>query len=66
MTETKVCASPLFSYLMHLHYHSARDMFVTLTPYCCQQGYCCDSLLIVGSGRTCNKDTGSEGNTLRG
>ena len=28
--------------------------------------FCCDSLLIVGSGCTCNKDTGSEGNTLGG
>ena len=27
---------------------------------------CCDSLLIRGSGRTCNKDTGSEGDTLGG
>ena len=27
---------------------------------------CCDSLLIAGSGRTCNKDTGVEGNTLGG
>ena len=25
---------------------------------------CCDSLLIVGSGRTCNKDTGAEGDIL--
>ena len=25
---------------------------------------CCDSLLIVGSGCTCSKDTGSEGDTL--
>ena len=25
---------------------------------------CCDSLLIAGSGRTCNKDTGVEGDTL--
>ena len=27
---------------------------------------CCDSLLIGGSGRTCNKDMGSEGDTLEG
>ena len=27
---------------------------------------CCDSLLIGGSGRTCNKDTGVEGDTLGG
>ena len=27
---------------------------------------CCDSLLIVGSGRTCSRDTGSEGDTLGG
>ena len=30
-----------------------------------QRHHCCyDSLLIVGSGRTCSKDTGSEGDTL--
>ena len=28
--------------------------------------YCCDSLLIGGSGRTCSKDMGSEGDTLGG
>ena len=27
---------------------------------------CCNSLLIAGSGHTCNKDTGSEGDTLEG
>ena len=37
------------------------DMYFRYVCACC-----CDSLLIRGSGRTCNKDTGSEGDTLEG
>ena len=32
----------------------------------CRLSKCCDSLLIRGSGRTCNKDMEAEGDTLGG
>ena len=39
---------------------------LTISAHTQPKPLCCDSLLIAGSGRTCNKDTGSEGDTLGG